>query len=163
MSTGHIRRRGKNSWELKFDIGRHPKTGRRQIRYRSFKGTKREAQAELTLLMAKALEGAYVDPSKVTVATHVRARINQWEGAGDISPKTAERYRELLAHQIEPFIGAILIQKLRAPDIEVWHSTLRKSRRKDGKGGVSSQTDRRTACSVSPCEKRSVTTWSQRT
>src|SRR5215831_13568829 len=112
------------------------------IRYHSFKGSKREAQAELTRLMAKALEGAYVDPSKLTVEDHVRARVDQWQASSDITPKTAERYRELLTNQIAPHIGAMLIQKLRAPDIEAWHSTLRKSGRKDGKGGVSSQTIR---------------------
>jgi hypothetical protein len=51
MSAGHIRRRGARSWELKYDIGRDPLTGRRQIRYASVKGTRREAQAELTKLV----------------------------------------------------------------------------------------------------------------
>ena len=41
--TGHIRRRGENSWELKFDLGTDPQTGKRLTRYHSFKGTKREA------------------------------------------------------------------------------------------------------------------------
>lgn len=45
--TGHIRRRGKQSWELKFDAGNDAVTGKRKIRYQSFKGTKREAEIEL--------------------------------------------------------------------------------------------------------------------
>jgi hypothetical protein len=137
---GHIRQRGKRSWELKFDIGRDPKTGKRQVRYHSFKGSKREAQAELTRLMAKALEGAYVDPNKLTIASHVRARIQQWESSGDISEKTAERYRELLDNQIEPHIGAKLLQKLKSIDIEEWHTALKNSGRKNGKGGLSNRT-----------------------
>jgi hypothetical protein len=28
--SGHIRRRGARSWELKFDLGRHPVTGKRE-------------------------------------------------------------------------------------------------------------------------------------
>jgi hypothetical protein len=51
--SGHVRRRGERSWELKFDIRRGPFTGRRKTRYHSFKGTKREAQAELTRLLAQ--------------------------------------------------------------------------------------------------------------
>jgi hypothetical protein len=35
--TGHIRSRGENSWELKFDLGRDPATGKRASRYHSFK------------------------------------------------------------------------------------------------------------------------------
>ena len=29
--TGHIRRRGAYSWELKFDLGRNPVTGKREL------------------------------------------------------------------------------------------------------------------------------------
>src|SRR6516225_6215226 len=58
--SGHIRRSGKASWELKFSVN-----GERQ--YRSFKGTKREAIAEMTRLMASALAGNYVDSNKITV------------------------------------------------------------------------------------------------
>jgi integrase len=54
----------------------------------------------------------------------------------------AERYRELLDNQIVPHIGAKAIQKLKSLDIEAWHTKLRKSGRKDGKGGVSGQTIR---------------------
>jgi hypothetical protein len=53
---GHIRRRGQKSWEIKFDIGRDPVTGKRRIRYHSVKGTKSQAQAELARLLAKTHE-----------------------------------------------------------------------------------------------------------
>ena len=39
--TGHVRRRGTRSWEIKFDLGTDPLTGRRLTRYHSVKGTKR--------------------------------------------------------------------------------------------------------------------------
>ena len=45
--TGHIRRRGAQSWELKFDAGRDEKTGRRTTQFHSFRGTKKEAQFKL--------------------------------------------------------------------------------------------------------------------
>ena len=49
---GHIRRRGRSSWEIKSDIARTD--GRRQTRYKAFKGPRREAQAELTRLLGQA-------------------------------------------------------------------------------------------------------------
>lgn len=49
--SGHIRGRGERSWELKYETGTDPGTGRRLTKYRNFKGTKREAQAELVRLM----------------------------------------------------------------------------------------------------------------
>jgi hypothetical protein len=62
--TGSVRRRGTRSWELKFDLEPDPVTGKRRSRYHSFKGTKREAEAELVRLIAAAHRGDYVDPSK---------------------------------------------------------------------------------------------------
>ena len=67
MAAGHVRRRGKRSWELKYDIDADPQTGQRRIRYASVKGTKRDAEAELVRLMAKANRGDHVDASKATL------------------------------------------------------------------------------------------------
>jgi integrase len=138
--TGHIRRRGEHSWELKFDDGRDPATSKRIIRYASVKGTRKDAQRKLVELLKARDDGAYVEPSKLTVAEHVRARVQQWEKAGDISPKTAERYRELAEHQIVPHLGAKQLQKLKPADLEAWHSTLKSIGRKGGEGGVSAKT-----------------------
>src|SRR5262245_34768480 len=138
IMRGHIRRRGTASWEIKYDIARAE--GGRHTVYRSFKGTRREAAAELARLLARAADGGHVDPSKLSVARHVRARVAQWRAAGTISAKTAERYEELIEYQIAPFIGDKLLQKLRSQDIETWHSTLRTKGRQDGRGGVSACT-----------------------
>ena len=122
---GHIRQRGKRSFELKFDAGRHPATGERNIQYTSFKGTKREAQVKLAELIASVGKGAYVEPSKATVADFVRARVDQWEAAGDITARTAQRYRQLVENQIAPHLGTKALQKLTPLDVEAWHTTLR--------------------------------------
>lgn len=135
---GHIRRRGSRSWELKYDVDRTG--GRRQTIYRAFKGSRREAQAELVRLFAQVNDGGHVEPSKLTIGDHVRARVAQWKAAGTISIKTAERYEELIEYQLIPFLGTKLLQKLRSQDLEAWHSTLRIKGRKDGAGGVSNCT-----------------------
>ena len=38
--TGHIRQQGKGSWELKFDLGRDPMTGRRAVWLRILEAVK---------------------------------------------------------------------------------------------------------------------------
>jgi integrase len=124
---GHIRRRGERSWELKFDLGRDSASGKRKTRYASFRGTKREAQIRLAELIASAEQGSYVEPSKLTVGDFVRVRITQWEAAGDISARTAQRYGQLVENQIVPHLGGRLLQKLGRLDIEAWHTALRKS------------------------------------
>src|SRR5262249_30031279 len=139
MSRGHIRRRGQYSWELKFDAGRDH-TGKRKIQYVSFKGTRREAQAKLTELLAAVGKGDYVEPSKIVIADFVRTRVDQWEAAGDISARTAQRYRQLIENQIVPHLGAKVLQRLRALDIENWHTMLRNGGRVRGQGSLAART-----------------------
>jgi integrase len=59
-----------------------------------------------------------------------------------ITPRTAERYYELLANQIVPHIGQKPLQKLKPADIEAWHATLKTAGRKSGRGGLSTRTIR---------------------
>ena len=136
---GHIRARGARSWELKFDAGTDA-SGKRKIQYVSFRGTKRAAQIRLAELIASVGKGSFVEPSTVTVADFVRARVDQWEAAGDISARSAQRYRELVENQIVPHLGHKTLQKLRPLDIEGWHTTLRNGGRVRGKGGVAPRT-----------------------
>jgi integrase len=138
--SGHIRRRGASSFELKYEAGTDPCTGKRITKYQSFKGSKREAQAKLTELLAAVAKGSHVDPNKITVAEFVRARIDHWEACGNISARTAERYRQLATNQIEPHLGLMVLQKLRPLHIEEWHVNLRAKGRADGKGGIAPRT-----------------------
>jgi integrase len=138
--SGHIRKRGANSFELKYDTGLDPRTGKRNTKYVSFRGSKRAAQAKLTELLDAVAKGTHVDRSAVSVAEFVRSRIDQWEASDKISTKTATRYRELNAYQITRHIGQKALQKLRRLDIEEWHTVLRKSGRADGKGGIAPRT-----------------------
>jgi integrase len=139
---GHIRQRGKDSWQLKLDLGGRDAAGKRRTEFHTFHGTKREAQNRLAELIAAAGKGAYVPRSTVTVAEHITERINTWQQRGDIGTKTSERYFELAANQITPHLGAHSLQQLKTADIERWHATLKTSGRKDGSGGLSALTIR---------------------
>ena len=126
MTTGHIRRRGERSWELKFDLGTDPLSGRRKTAYHSFKGTKREAEMELVRLKAGADRGEYIDPSKLTLAGF----LDRWEAwaATQVSAKTLERYRQLAAHHIRPHIGGAPIQKLKTVNFAQLYGRLQKAK-----------------------------------
>jgi integrase len=133
MSAGHIQARGVGTWRLKFEVDRDPATGKRRIRYVTVKGTKREAQAELTRLLAARDAGTAVEPDKITVGEYMRSWVTTAEAAS-ISPKTAERYRQLIMHQITPHLGAVPLQKLKGSHIASWHATLL---REGGRGKLS--------------------------
>jgi integrase len=120
---GSITRRGKQSWRIRFDIGRTD--GKRETRAHTFRGSRKEAQAKLAELLASVGQGSYIEPSKMSVAAFVRARVDQWEAAGEITARTAQRYRQLAENQVAPHIGATPLQKLARLDVERWHTTLR--------------------------------------
>ena len=120
--TGHVRRRGERSWELKFDVGVDA-AGRRKTRYASFKGTKRHAEIELAKLIAAAAKGEQVDPSKITVTEF----LNRWKldwATANVSPKTLERYVELIELHVGPRIGATRLQKLRPVNLTELYGAL---------------------------------------
>jgi integrase len=129
---GSIRPRGKKSWELKFDIGAGADGGRK-IAYRSFKGTKKQAEAKLAEYVNQLGKGEYIAPSKQTVAEFLGARIKTWVVNGLIGSKSAERYGELLRNQITPKIGHLTLQNLSGIRLSEWHGELLS-------GGLSPQT-----------------------
>jgi integrase len=120
---GHIRERSPGKWAIVIDL--YDAAGKRRRKWHSFAGTKRQAQIRCAELVAAAGKGDYIEPSRVAVADFVQARIDQWEAAGDISTRTAERQRVLLAYQIQPHLGSKLLRRLRPLDIEAWHTALR--------------------------------------
>jgi integrase len=137
-SGGHIQRRGKSSWRLKYDLGRHPKTGVRIIKYKTVRGKKSEAQAELRRLLGTVYVGRHVDPGKMTVGDWLK----QWleEARHTTSPKTHERYSEIVNLHLHPALGAIQLAKFAPVHIQGFYSDALKSGRLDGKGGLSPQT-----------------------
>lgn len=122
--SGHIQRRGKNSWRLKFDIGADA-DGKHRSRYHAFKGSKRDAEIKLALLIAENARGEYVDTSKIAVTEFVERWLRDW-AQSHVSAKTFERYAELLRNHVARHIGKLPLQKLRAIDVNELYGTLLK-------------------------------------
>lgn len=100
MSRGSITRRG-SSYMIKFELPRGA-DGKRRYRYASVKGSRQEAQKELTRLLKAADEGTLPDPSSATVAQYIDA---WFANAHEQSPRTLERYKELADRQIVPHLA----------------------------------------------------------
>lgn len=127
---GNITRRGKSSWRLKYEAGEPDASGRRQTRYVTVRGTKKEAQIELIRLLDEIRAGTSVQPNKLTLAEYLR----EWLGTDtSLAPKTLERYCQLAEQQIIPHLGAMVLQKLRPAQINDWHGLLLKRGGKDGR------------------------------
>jgi integrase len=129
--SGSIRQRGRRSWEIKFDLDVDPATGKRNTRYVSVKGSKRDAQARLTELLSEAARGVLVDPSKETLAAFLDRWDRDW-ASHNASLKTAERYRQLISHQIKPQLGVMPVQRIRPVHLNAAYAKLLQSGGIDG-------------------------------
>jgi integrase len=122
---GTVTKRGRASWRLKFDLSPGP-DGKRRTQYLTVRGSKKDAQGKLAEQIAAVNRGAFIEPSRLTIADHVRSRIDAWhaDGKKSISDYTAGRYRDMLRLYIAPHIGGTPLQRLSIADVEKWHGTL---------------------------------------
>jgi integrase len=135
---GHIQRRGKRSWRLKSDLGRHGATGERITKQKTVVGTKRDAEAELSKLLGSIQNGTYVDPTKMTVG-ELLAKWRDEVAAAEVSAKTMERYAEHI-DRIVAGLGAIPLARLQPLAIQSFYNNLRRTGHKRRQGGLSEQT-----------------------
>ena len=127
---GSIIKRGAHSWRLKFDTERDV-NGKRITKLTTIKGTRKQADAELARLLANYNAGTLAEPSKTTIAVYMRSWI-ETAATLALSPKTAERYRQIIEQQIIPHLGALGLQRLKPAHLTEWHARLLREGGKDG-------------------------------
>ena len=139
--TGHMRERSPGSWELRYSLGTNPATGKRRMATTTVKGNRRAAEKELRRLLRTLDTGEHVDPTRMTVREWLRA----WLGSvrEEVSPKSHERYSEIVENFLAPELGALPITKLAPAHIQMAYGKWALGGRRDGKsGGLSPQTRR---------------------
>jgi len=134
---GSIRKRGKSSYRLTFDLERD-NTGKRRQRTVTVCGSKKQAEAELSRILADLQHGGFVDPGTVTVGEYLKRWLDHV--ASKTSTKTHERYDEIVNFAIAPHLGTIRLSKLRAIHIQGFYSEALVSGQKRRSGGLSAQT-----------------------
>ena len=131
MSEGHIQRRGKHSWRLKFEKGR-AEDGARIIGYETVRGSKKDAQKRLTEILESRNKGSFVDHTAMTVGDY----LNQWladHARHTVSEKTYERYSEIVEKHLVPALGAKRLTDLKPLAIQAYF-TLGRLRKGAGTG-----------------------------
>jgi integrase len=127
--TGHMRKRGANSWQLLVHIG-HDDSGRKHYASKTIHGTKREAQLALAAFVTEVSKTALVATGPVRVEAVVRGWLDA--KAPRLAPATVLRYQVALK-KIVPAIGNIPVARLRTRDIEDFYGRLYA----DGQSGAS--------------------------
>ena len=134
---GHLTKRSKDSWTIVVDLGLKA-NGKRNQKWKSTKGTKKEAEALLARMLTELEDGVYIDAKKTSVSGY----LDKWIASikGSVSSTTYERYKQLCDKHLKPTIGNIALNKLQAIRISELYSVAMESGRIDGKGGLSKQT-----------------------
>lgn len=135
---GHIRKRGQKSWAIILDLGRDD-TGKRRQKWHTVHGTKKDAQAELARLINEINTGEYIEPSKMLVREYLDRWLKDY-AEQSVSPKTLERYQQIIENNVKPAIGSYALSKLKPLHIQSFYTDALTSGRKDGKGGLAPQT-----------------------
>jgi integrase len=134
---GSVQKRSKGSWRLVFDLERHT-TGKRRQKVVHFRGTKREAEEELSRIIAEVTNGGYSDPGNITVGEY----LNRWleHVATKTAAKTFERYAEVVRLNLIPNLGGLKLSKLRPMHIQQFYAASLTDGRVRKTGGLSPRT-----------------------
>lgn len=135
---GHIRRRGPRSWAIVLELGRDA-DGKRRQKWHSVKGTRKEAEKKLAELVKSLHDGDYVEPARMDVAEYLRRWLADY-AAPNVSPKSFERYEQIVLKNLIPALGHHRLADLRPLHIQSLYSRALKDGRQDGGGGLSPQT-----------------------
>jgi integrase len=123
---GNIHQRSPGSFRLRYTLGKDS-FGKRRTACVTVRGTRKDAERELTRLLRAVDTQEHVDATGVTLRRWFEAWLDTVRV--EISPKAHERYSEIVRCYLIPPLGAIRVQKLTATKIQEVYNGLH---RRDG-------------------------------
>lgn len=126
MASGNVReRKTKNGivYQITIEGGTDPITGERVREYKTFKGTRRQAEAEKDRLVAAVSGGNYVVN---TSAMQLSSWMYQWLTlyCTNLSVTTASNYEGQIQRYLDPILGKIPLRVLQNSHIQSWINKL---------------------------------------
>lgn len=128
-SNGSMRKRKtKNGyvWQITIELPVDPFTGQRVRRYRTVKGTKKEAEKIMYEMVMEIEKGCYVADQKITIKEWVATWMEVYIEP-NVSPTTLSGYKGMIKRYIDPLLGHIQVQDLSALSIQAWINSLKVS------------------------------------
>lgn len=134
--AGSIRKQGKQSWGIQVELGRDPVSKRRRFYRFTVRGTKQDAERELTAALSKRDTGIDLVPAKITVAEYMRRWLRD-SAQHRVSASTFERYTGIVEGHIIPALGSKRLMDLRPIDIQAAYAKWQApGSRRDGRSGA---------------------------
>ena len=118
---GHMRQRGKGTWELRAFAGRDPVTGRDRYKTKTVKGGKRVAEEALAAFITQVGAGV---ATEATFGELVERWFAVASVAKDWSPKTIAETRRIIDTRLGP-LWPLRLDKVRTSVIDNFYAALR--------------------------------------
>jgi len=125
QGAGGICKRSDGRWQGTYTVGTNPGTGKPMKKY-VYAQSEKECVKKLKALQAAVDNGAFIEPSRMT--------ITQWldiwtaEYLGGVKPNTKYDYERALENYIKPALGAVKLQKLKPHTVQQCYNSMQRDR-----------------------------------
>lgn len=113
--NGTIRERSPGRWLVAIELGRDPQAGRRQRRYFTVFGSRRDANQARREALTQRDRGTLIPADKITLAEWLESWLERHYAERHVSAKSHDRYRSIIQRHLIPALGRLKLQDLR-PD-----------------------------------------------
>ena len=124
ITTGSIRQRKNKVWQITIELPKDPITGKRNRRYRTVEGSKKEAERAMHEFITELEKGYYVANSNISITEWVQTWLEVYI-IPNVSPTTLSRYQGMIKRYINPVIGHIPVQQLTTLAVQSWVNGLK--------------------------------------
>jgi len=126
MATGHLRKRinknGSVSYQLTAEGDRDPLTGKRERKYKTVTGTKKQAEAELRKMISDLETGNISTPSNIKLATWMDTWLTTY--LPNIEQTTKDDYKSKIKLYIKAHLGHLSLNIIKNTNIQTWINAL---------------------------------------
>jgi integrase len=142
-----ITARGNGTWLVRAYIGRDPHTNKRRYLNQTVKGTKKEAQQQLTKLMRELDTDSWIEPTMLTINQF----LDKWLDSirPNVRANTFMDYEYTLKQYVRPYLGHCRLEKITPLEIQAAVSKLSRK-------GLSARTIRSAITVLSTALKQAV-------
>lgn len=130
MATGHLRKRisknGSVSYQLTAEGDRDPISGKRERKYKTVTGTKKQAEAALRKMISDLETGNISTPSNLKLATWMDTWLTTY--LPNIEQTTKDDYKSKIKLYIKSHLGHLPLNTIKNTNIQTWINTLSQNR-----------------------------------
>ncbi|MBC7337544.1 MAG: site-specific integrase, partial [Clostridia bacterium] len=132
---GSIVKQGKNSWRIRYELPRDPKTGKRRQGSETVRGTRKDAEKRLREILVEIDRGTWAEPSKtnMTVGEYLKDFLAKY-AADHPTGSTAQTARYLLNRHAIQELGDLPLPKLSPHHLDRLYTHMRQPKERGGKG-----------------------------